>query len=237
MSRWLGVPVALLQIGAWAGCLFALLTRVDPWAASPLSILAAIALQTWLYTGLFIVGHDAMHGTVAPGDRRLNDAIGTLAVGLYAGFGFRRLRAAHHAHHRHAATADDPDFHDGDPRLHRWMLAFGRRYVRPYQLVSIAAVYNLLHHGAGIGLAPLNLFFVVPSLLSVAQLFVVGTWLPHRPLPDGYPDHRRARPVDLPPWLSLLACYHFGYHRTHHARPGVPWWKLPAARQSPDGDP
>ena len=40
---------------------------------------------------------------------------------------------------------------------------------------------------------------------------------------------RRAAPranLDLHPVLSLLACFHFGYHYEHHARPDLPWWRL-----------
>ncbi|MEM7731074.1 MAG: beta-carotene ketolase, partial [Pseudomonadota bacterium] len=35
-----------------------------------------IALQVWLYTGLFIVAHDTMHGSFAPGRPRLNAWVG-----------------------------------------------------------------------------------------------------------------------------------------------------------------
>ena len=30
-----------------------------------------------------------------------------------------------------------------------------------------------------------------------------------------------------PRLISLLTCYHYGYHREHHAMPHVPWWQLP----------
>jgi beta-carotene ketolase (CrtW type) len=30
--------------------------------------------------------------------------------------------------------------------------------------------------------------------------------------------------------LSLLACFHFGYHREHHDNPSLSWYQLPAAR-------
>jgi len=36
----------------------------------------------------------------------------------------------------------------------------------------------------------------------------------------------RARSLDVHPALSFLACYHFGYHFEHHARPDLPWWTL-----------
>jgi beta-carotene ketolase (CrtW type) len=31
--------------------------------------------------------------------------------------------------------------------------------------------------------------------------------------------------------VSLLTCFHFGYHHEHHDTPWVPWWKLPAQRR------
>jgi beta-carotene ketolase (CrtW type) len=73
------------------------------------------------------------------------------------------------------------------------------------------------------------LFTTLPLLLSSLQLFVFGTYLPHRV--QRHPK-RHAHPIslDLPPWLSLLACFHFGYHREHHDNPGLSWYELPAVR-------
>ena len=45
-------------------------------AANPLITLGLITGQTWLYTGLFICAHDAMHSTLAPRNPKLNDMIG-----------------------------------------------------------------------------------------------------------------------------------------------------------------
>jgi beta-carotene ketolase (CrtW type) len=74
---------------------------------------------------------------------------------------------------------------------------------------------------------------VGPALLSTLQLFVFGTWLPHRPHADApFADRHRARSQRWPTWLSLLTCYHFGYHWEHHAHPHVPWWRLPATVQN-----
>jgi len=54
--------------------------------------------------------------------------------------------------------------------------------------------------------------------------------LPHRnqrdPLNQCDPES-----LALPTWLSLLACFHFGYHREHHEHPDLPWYELPAQRQ------
>jgi beta-carotene ketolase (CrtW type) len=85
-----------------------------------------------------------------------------------------------------------------------------------------ASVWNIL------------LFFAVPGILSSLQLFYFGTFLPHRHVDDGgeaqFADHHRARSSDFGYLLSLLTCFHFGYHHEHHLQPGTPWWRLPGAR-------
>lgn len=200
---------------------------------------AAIALQTWLSVGLFIVAHDAMHGSLAPRWPRLARAIGALCVALYAGFSYERLRGAHRRHHEAPGTAADPDFHAEQPHsFWPWLLRFFRGYFKLRQfawLTAVLATYLVL------GARPLNLalFWGLPAVLSALQLFVVGTWLPHRhrireghdPAGD-FMDEGRARSLDVG-WLpSLLACFHFGLHREHHAHPHVPWWRLPALRHA-----
>ncbi|MFB6262515.1 MAG: fatty acid desaturase, partial [Bradymonadaceae bacterium] len=107
-------------------------------------------------------------------------------------------------------------------------------YIGPLQLIGMAAVYNVLLHGVGVGAGSLLLFWVLPSLLSTFQLFYFGTYRPHLEPSGGYPDEHRAESNTLPPILSLLTCYHFGYHRAHHHFPDVPWWQLPEARRRLD---
>ena len=72
--------------------------------------------------------------------------------------------------------------------------------------------------------------WILPLLLSALQLFVVGTVLPHRRA-EACGNRHRAESLALPPWLSLLACYHFGYHWEHHAFPHLAWHQLPQARR------
>ena len=86
--------------------------------------------------------------------------------------------------------------------------------------------------------APLEnilLFFAAPGLLSSFQLFYFGTFLPHRHLPEGgnamFADQHRSRSNDYGNLMSLMTCFHFGYHHEHHLHPGVPWWRLPALRK------
>ena len=84
-----------------------------PWTTIGLLLAPlVVAVQTWLSVGLFIVAHDCMHGSLAPFRPGVNRWVGRLCLFLYAGFSFDRLIGNHFAHHRHAGTADDPDFDD-----------------------------------------------------------------------------------------------------------------------------
>lgn len=227
---WWGVAAALAILGAWFSTLFVGLRLELPrdGAWSPVMI----ALQTFLHTGLFITAHDGMHKTIAPGYRRLNDALGQLALLLYALFSMKLLCRAHVEHHRTPASETDPDYapYEG-ASFGRWYVAFIRHYLRWYQIVGMALIFNILEHGLGIPVINLLLFWVLPSLLSTLQLFYFGTYRPHRRPPEGHIEPHRARSNTYPPWLSFLTCYHFGYHLEHHVYPGVPWWGLPRMRQ------
>lgn len=228
---WPGLLLAVAIIGGWCGLLAFALATIDPLARPVVSLLVALAM-IYLSTGLFITAHDAMHGTVWPSNRRVNDLFGRVAVGLYAAFSLDALLAAHKLHHAAPATSEDPDFHDGEGEAFAgWYLAFLRRYITWRQLLVMAVVFNVAAHLLHIPQPRLILFWVVPTLLSTLQLFTFGTWLPHR-LQHDAPDRHRATSSTLPRLLSLLACYHFDYHWEHHAYPHLPWWRLPSARWS-----
>jgi beta-carotene/zeaxanthin 4-ketolase len=191
----------------------------------PLEAAALFAVRVLSGTGLFITAHDAVHGTLSR-NRRLGDAIGAVCLRLFAMMPWRRIRDAHHAHHNHVATGLDPDFHDGEHRgFGAWLYRFFRGYVTGWQLTLIFSLL-CLWFALGAPVENIFLFSVLPAWASVLQLFIVGTYLPHRHagLVDGEAPSRTLR---WPRGLSLLGCFHFGYHAEHHAHPGVPWWRLP----------
>jgi beta-carotene ketolase (CrtW type) len=174
-----------------------------------------------------------MHGSLAPGQRQLNTAIGTLCLGAYAGLSYRLLLPKHHAHHAAPGTSRDPDYHETTPtKALPWFFAFFRNYYTHGQIVRIAAavvVYLLL----GASLLNIFVFWAVPSVAALAQLFVFGTYFPHRDDGQPFTDRHNARSSTLTPMLSLITCFHFGaYHHEHHLRPGTPWWRLPALRRA-----
>ena len=241
----IGLMLAALIFGGWTalhvwGVFFQPLSGPLAWLAP-----AVIGLQTWLGAGMFIVAHDAMHGSLAPGRPRLNFVIGQACVGAYAAFDYRKLRTAHHGHHRSPGGPDDPDFHVARPdAFWPWFLRFFTTYFGWRELAVLTAVFWiwLLAFKAD----PLNLalFWGLPSILSALQLFIFGTWLPHRhaAAAPGFADHHNARTIPMPWIASLATCFHFGLHHEHHLTPSAPWWRLPRvrrefldrARQGPD---
>lgn len=225
--QWNGGAVALLIFFTWTTSLFMGFT-ISAETMSPMQCVIFVGWLTFLYTGLFVTGHDAMHGSIAPASPRLNDGFGKLALLLYGLIDYEKLRQAHDYHHQFPASHRDPDFHNGrDTHLVLWYLQFMRRYWTLRQWVGIIILYNGLHWLIGVPEADLLMFWAIPSLLSSMQLFYFGTYLVHRQMPDTYSTPLCANSTYWPYLVSLITCYHFGYHREHHACPNVPWWQLP----------
>lgn len=225
--------LAALVLGAWLAIHVSSIFFID-WSTWPmwLGAILIIAVQTWLSVGLFIIAHDTMHGSLAPSHPGINRMIGRLCVILYAGFSYAKLYESHHAHHRHAGTADDPDF---DAEHHAsfwpWYMKFFRHYFGWKEFLVLTAVLVIYAWVLGLRFPVVLAFWAVPAIASSVQLFYFGTYRPHRVEAQPFTDQHRARSEDFSWLLSLLTCFHFGYHHEHHNMPWVPWWKLPAARR------
>ena len=188
-------------------------------------------ITMWLCTGLFINAHDAMHGLILPKNPRINALVGQICLWLYAGLSYKKLRTGHILHHEHPSTADDPDYWPSVFGPVGWYFQFMWRYLSPTPIILVAGTYHSLVHVCGISSPRLIAMWIVPQVLSSIQLFYFGTYLPHRPgRPFEGSGIYKARSNNYPAWLSLLTCYHFGYHYTHHYAPWVPWWRLPKYR-------
>ncbi|WP_295769751.1 fatty acid desaturase [uncultured Mucilaginibacter sp.] len=211
-----GVGVALVIIGLWLVSTI-LLMQWQVRFTNPL-LYVFILVQTHLYTGLFITAHDAMHGTVSA-NKTVNNAAGYITTFLYAAFWYPTLLKQHHKHHSHVHTNDDPDYHHGG--FWAWYIRFIRNYLSIWQVIFMAALFNLLK--LWIAQPNLILFWVVPSLLSTLQLFYFGTYKPHKGEHDN-PYHSTSQKKNHV--VAFFSCYFFGYHYEHHASPGTPWWML-----------
>ncbi|MFP4367773.1 MAG: fatty acid desaturase [Bacteroidales bacterium] len=231
---YIGLGTGLLIIILWVGGLVIFLSMdlaIVPWYV----IVAGILVQTFLFVGLFITAHDAMHGILFPQNLRINNFTGSLAVFLYALFSYKKLHAKHWEHHKYPASEKDPDYHDGEhPGFFRWYSRFMLGYLSPWQILGMALVFNGLHLLLNVPVANLLIFWVLPAFASTFQLFYFGTYLPHREPEEGYTNRHNAASNDYPVFISFITCYHFGYHLEHHEFPYVQWWKLPKVRRNWD---
>jgi beta-carotene ketolase (CrtW type) len=223
-----GLVIATIVISIWVGSL-ALLLSIN-YARMPIWVIPiAIVWQMFLYTGLFITAHDAMHGSVFRKNLKINNFIGSLAVTLYAVFPYQQLLKKHWLHHRHPASELDPDFHDEkSENAILWYFRFMKEYSSWQQLIVLTIVFNLTQYFLHIGVINLILFWSIPPILSSIQLFYFGTFLPHQKPEEGYVYPHRSQTIALPTFWSFIVCYHFGDHEEHHEYPHVPWWQLPS---------
>ena len=192
-----------------------------------------VLINTWLFTGLFITAHDAMHGVVAPTHPKLNQRIGQVALFVYAGLSYKRLLSGHILHHQYPATTDDPDYLPYHHKFRtmeaivRWYGSFMLSYLTWHPFLVVASIFTVADRVYAVDVYSMLIFWILPQILSTLQLFYFGTFLPHR---GEFKDSLPARSNDYPVWISLLTCFHFGYHREHHLYPHLPWWLLPYAR-------
>jgi len=219
----MGLFFALTIITLWLAHLTYLLTGEPFSPGNPLAYLH-ILLQAYLYTGLFITGHDAMHGTVTK-NRILNKAFGWASSLLYAGMFYSRLLKNHKLHHKYPGTDQDPDYNAKTGNFFLWWFTFMIRYATVGQIIIMAGLYNILKY-LGVPEISLILYWVVPALLSSLQLFFFGTYLPHRQPHDDTMKPHNARTLKRNHLWAMISCYFFGYHREHHEAPYIPWWKL-----------
>jgi beta-carotene/zeaxanthin 4-ketolase len=233
------VAIGILWIGSLKFLLFADIAQLTP--LTPLWLLPAILGRTFIQTGLFIVAHDAIHGSVILDideaspleNRRLNHCIGQAALTFYALLSDQKLSLNHWQHHRYPGQVGDPDFHDG---IHHngalRYLKFMQGYLDKRQKVvlffGMSLIFFTLYLGFHTAIANLLLFWVLPIVLSSIQLFLFGTYLPHRSHSVGFAEtsnaenayHATSSNYSLV-W-SFLTCYHFRYHWEHHEYPSLP---------------
>ena len=228
---WPGLLLAAAIITAWATAfIYGVFVFELALASAPMAI-GLIALQTWLYAGLFIIAHDTMHGSFLPRAPKINAFIGQAILTVYAGFNWRYMRDAHHQHHDTPGTGQDPDFNASDPhKFWPWYMKWFLTYFTWSQFAFLFAVTLIFIFALKASYFNVVIFWAVPAIASSLQLFYFGTYLPHRH-GEAFPDHHNARTNNYGYLASLLSCFHFGYHHEHHLYPHEPWWRLPARRK------
>lgn len=218
----MGSVIASLIIVLWAGHLIYSFVSVPADAASP-AMYIHMLIQAYLYTGLFITAHDAMHGTVSR-RKRINRLIGIVSLLLFAGMNYNKIIKSHHLHHKYPGSEKDPDFNVSSQNFVLWWLRFMMGYITVIQLLIMAAAFNILNYWFSQNV--LFAYWIIPAFLSTLQLFYFGTYLPHRyPHNDGMKPHNSRTQGKNHLW-AMVSCYFFGYHNEHHESPGTPWWQL-----------
>lgn len=226
-SQFKALFIPIVIVSAWVISLSILLS-LDISKLKFWMLLPVILWQTFLYTGLFITSHDAMHGGVFPQNSKINHLIGTLTLSLYGLLPYQKLLKKHWLHHHNPASKIDPDFHNGKHQnFFAWYFHFMKGYWSWGQIIALILIYNFAEYILHIPTDNLTDFWVLPSLLSSLQLFYFGTFLPHREPMGGYVQPHCAQTISRPIWWSFITCYHFGYHEEHHEYPNVCWWHLP----------
>lgn len=220
----MGVFIALSVIILWGGHLAYVLLNIpvawdNPW------MYLHILIQAYLFTGLFITAHDAMHGNISQ-KKWVNTILGYTSSFLFAGMYYKRLRKNHGMHHKYSATEKDPDFYVHSQNFFKWWGVFMWRYVTIIQLVFMAIFFNLLLLIPGVTELNALLYWALPAIFGTLQLFWVGVYWPHRmPHHEEMGPHKARTQTKNHLW-AMLSCYFFGYHREHHNDPRTPWWRL-----------
>ena len=218
----MGVFIALIIIIMWFSHLYFSLLYGEVNIFSPLFYLHVL-LQAYLFTGLFITAHDAMHKTVST-NKNINDFIGRAASFLFAGMSYNKLKKNHFKHHKYPGSENDQDFYIKSQNFFIWWGSFLLRYTTIFQIIIMAAVFNLLKNWFD----EINiwLFWVVPAFIGTFQLFYFGTYLPHRKPHDNKMEPHKSRTQKKNHLWAIISCYFFGYHFEHHESPHTPWWRL-----------
>lgn len=227
----MGVLIALVIFSLWLIHLVYSFSNGPVSFSSPL-LYVHMLIQAYLYTGLFITAHDAMHGTVST-NKKINKSIGRLALFLFAGMDYNKIIKSHMLHHKHPADAEDPDFNVSSQNFIVWWLKFLFGYMTFIQILIMAAAFNILD--IWFDQKIIFAYWILPMFISTLQLFYFGTYQPHR-----YPHYNELKPHNSRSqrrnhiW-AMFSCYFFGYHYEHHDSPGTPWWQLfkLKQRQSP----
>ena len=218
----MGLFIAFLIILCWGAHLFYMLLfqpvdMLDVW------FWVHIVLQSWLFTGLFITAHDAMHGTITS-NKSLNNFLGFFTTLLFAGMWYPNLLRNHKLHHINVGTNNDPDYFVGHQHFFVWWYSFMKHYITLWQMLIMAVLFNIgLLYFSEIQLLTL---WVLPSIVATFQLFYFGTYLPHHLPHTSEMEPHKARSQKRNHLWAMLSCYFFGYHYEHHASPKTPWWKL-----------
>ena len=125
------LTVAVIIILLWLVSLVELFI-IDISQISFILVSLGILVRSYLHTGLFIVTHESIHGSVTK-NYRLNRLIGCTTSRLYALLSYKVLAKNHRLHHLYPATPRDPDFCvSGSGAFWTWYMKFMKKISREW---------------------------------------------------------------------------------------------------------
>jgi alkane 1-monooxygenase len=230
------VHLALLPYAVWS-------------LGGPLSGWAAVALFVGLGLWMGQVAVPAAHELIHRGDRRLF----WLGVAVYTAILFGHHASAHRlVHHRHAASAKDPNTARAGESYYRfapraWIGSFragwnaerGRRGLHPYAVYLGGAALALALAFGLAGWAGVAVWLGL-SLHAQGQL-LLSDYVQHYGLTRSRGPDGRLEPVghrhswNAPHWFSGAMTLNAPRHSDHHAHPARPFpaLRLPGPRDAP----
>jgi fatty acid desaturase len=104
LSPWRGLAQIALE---WAG-IVAAIVACHRWFSWPLYLGTVVWVGARQHA-LAVLMHEAVHRRLSP-DRRVNEAVGEIALAWPLFLGLKAYREIHFAHHRHVNTPEDPDW-------------------------------------------------------------------------------------------------------------------------------
>ncbi len=157
-ESFVSISIATLIVLLWLSTAYVSLFMLpDAKTLSAAAVAATIVVRSFLHTGLFILAHDAMHGTLMPAYPKANDWAGRIILRIYSFLSFDMMRECHHQHHRTPAQSTDPDFYLGGfwswysiQWCWAWVFPYSTRHCSGYCL-------RLLAPGSCFTLAPIAL--------------------------------------------------------------------------------
>ncbi|CAF2048387.1 unnamed protein product [Rotaria magnacalcarata] len=228
-----GLIIALFILSSFILCWYHALFQINFTKTRWFDIIGTFLILEFLYTGLFITCHDAMHGAICNRYRQLNHIIGHVCLSAYAWFDYRVMYEKHWLHHKHTGLVnEDPDYHDGRSiGFFAWYAHFLIGYTTKQQIYKMTVWITTLQVVFSVPLLNIIVYMLICGLCSSLRLFYFGTYIPHRPeLVDGKFDEavpwEKSKSASANRLVSFLCCYHFDYHWEHHRWPYAPWWDL-----------
>lgn len=241
---WPTVLLALCSVVGWfISVTCGILGVFSPWIAIPVSTICIFVAFTPM--------HDAVHYSVAPKARWLNELVGRISAVPFSA-PMPAFRLVHLLHHRYANDpVRDPDHWAGEGS--QWLLPLRWASMFPYykfyvvhmhinsekdvRVASLPLLLEILFTLAGFFLVQLALWWhfsyvsvlhtVLPSVFAAMMLAYVFDYVPHRPHLVPYKDDPYlSTSVTMGLWEGMLTplLLYQNYHNIHHLFPFLPFY-------------